>query len=211
MTIQPWFKRIWVWQEFILAREREICYGRHRIMWEILHRDFVSILIRIMANTDEPARGVPYPPSTDPHHLMAWSIPADGQDEQEKFHVMSQGRLRLEAETCFDVLGLRLWASRPRASKYDARNTGNFVEQLVTTKDLSATDPRDKVFGILGTVVFKKEEKKGRYYQATQRAHGLYIPKQWLPRYMKTWPAHIQIGPSLRSPETCRHGFRTWT
>lgn len=94
-------------------------------MWEILHRDFVSILIRIMANTDEPARGVPYPPSTDPHHFIAWSIPADGQEEQEKFHVMSQGRLRLEAELAVMGSGHGHEGLHMDETTYHARSVGH--------------------------------------------------------------------------------------
>lgn len=112
---RPWFCRVWVVQEFILARNDPMMYvGAFSIPWQA----FLQQIIRHMGRRT-PAVVAHFRTPDEPRLLYSW------QFKRAMSNFLKLGRMRF---------------GEPRA----------FAENLHFTSSFKATDPRDKVFGILG-------------------------------------------------------------
>lgn len=118
---RPWFYRLWIYQELILADADPIIYIGHKFLpWKVFH-DYmasafgVSTWMRIVGSLDKSVR------------------PSDIEEfETARVHVWKLGQQRL----------LRKHNQMSR--------TPLFSDDIMSTRFCQATDPRDKIFGLLG-------------------------------------------------------------
>ena len=128
---RPYWSRVWVIQEFLLARDVEIYCSDNRIAW--------------------------------PHFQEILSREADVQqfydaDHELTYSVSSGGRRRRSEE--FAALSLVMG----RHSHKHLDFLQPLCDVLVDHRDARCTDPRDKVFGLLGLILPEEREVLGRYF-----------------------------------------------
>lgn len=119
-----WFLRVWVLQEVVVSREVSIQCGHRRIPWD----DFCKIILL----------------SPRYHDQYGFSLQAGEKVDlvRSMFHARRQ-RLENYSHTA-------TWPSwYPSVMNY-ARHGNDIVDMLARTRQLEASDPRDKIFALLG-------------------------------------------------------------
>ncbi|KAJ9642859.1 hypothetical protein H2199_004380 [Coniosporium tulheliwenetii] len=117
----PWFRRVWVFQEVVLAANVSVLYGTRSITWAQLYALYESFVLYVEA------RGT----SVHTYHELG----------------VDSASLEYMATTTHMVDAME-----------ELRRTGNTLPQRIITEllrdtiSMDATDPRDKVYGLLGLV-----------------------------------------------------------
>ncbi|KAF1957543.1 HET-domain-containing protein [Byssothecium circinans] len=131
----PWFTRVWVVQEFALAKQDPIiCIGIHRIPWSRFF--FLSQML--------------FGSMPIFHKQLECTTPS----RTERMHIM-----------------YRRWSYRlNRLEKLRRRSShgSTLADQLDATADRSASDLRDKVFGLLGITLFVSSPIRADYSKSVQ-------------------------------------------
>ncbi|KAI0973684.1 heterokaryon incompatibility protein-domain-containing protein [Xylaria arbuscula] len=121
---RPWFKRLWVFQEVVVSEALSIQCGDRRISWD----DFCKAILLS-------------PRYHDRYGFNLWSV--------DKIHIlkdMFQTRCSYQ-ERHGRRHSLPSWRSQLQTSKQDTLHILNLLQR---TRFLGASDPRDKIFGLLG-------------------------------------------------------------
>ncbi|KAI1277316.1 heterokaryon incompatibility protein-domain-containing protein [Xylaria sp. FL0933] len=121
---RPWFKRLWVFQEVVVSKSLSIQCGRRRIPWD----DFCKTVLL----------------SPEYHDRYGFSLRAVGRPDIVRD--MFQTRCSYQELHGMGHV-LPPWRSQVQASKHI---TLDILDLLQRTRWLKASDPRDKVFGLLG-------------------------------------------------------------
>ncbi|PIB02416.1 hypothetical protein CB0940_01468 [Cercospora beticola] len=118
---RPWFWRTWIVQEIVLNPVVELVLGGSTLLWDDLEA-IVSLL-------DEPSAAQWHQDPT----ASAWELP---------FSRINRIRRRHQQ--------LHATAVSLRKPQADQANDMDLLDLLLMSRDLGATDPRDKVFALLG-------------------------------------------------------------
>ena len=110
---RPWFGRMWVLQEYTLARSAKVVCGKDMMLWEELSR-FISLM--------EAERG-------------RW------------FYLFKSNQLE---GVSANFLRERLRYMLAIKQIFEARNRVELMENLMYSRWFQATDPRDKIYAVLG-------------------------------------------------------------
>ncbi|KAI0814117.1 heterokaryon incompatibility protein-domain-containing protein [Xylaria sp. FL0064] len=121
---RPWFKRLWVFQEVVVSKTLSIQCGRRRVPWDDFCR---TVLI-------------------SPKHHDRYGFSLKMMDKAVIVRDMFQTRCSYQE---LHGMGYALppWRSQVQTFKHI---TLDIVDLLQRTRWLEASDPRDKVFGVLG-------------------------------------------------------------
>lgn len=119
-----WFTRVWVFQEAVVSKDISIQCGHRRISWD----DFIKTVIL----------------QSDAHDRYRESLRQQDNFEMVRqiWHARIAFHLAKGQEQC-----LPAWykdASNPKETKT------NILDMLVRARNLRASDPRDKIFALLG-------------------------------------------------------------
>ncbi|KAF9872085.1 het domain protein [Colletotrichum karsti] len=124
VLIQPWFLRVWVLQEVVVSKLVSIQCGRRRIPWD----DFCNALL------------------SNPRYHDQYGFSLRAKEKVDIVRDMFQARCAYQES--HDLHHLRpTWHSR--VISYGSRSD-DIVEMLTRARQLEASDPRDKVFALLG-------------------------------------------------------------
>lgn len=126
---RAWFTRVWVFQEAVVSKTVSLQCGHRRIPWD----DFVKATVR------QPRR----------HDLYGESL-----RQQDLFESVSR---IWEARVAFHVSqhqvhNLPRWyeEEQQRTPGQDKNTSTDILDMMVRARGLEATDPRDKIFALLG-------------------------------------------------------------
>ncbi|KAI3325484.1 heterokaryon incompatibility protein-domain-containing protein [Xylariaceae sp. AK1471] len=121
---RPWFRRLWVFQEVVVSKTLSIQCGNRRISWD----DFCKILL------------------LSPRYHDHYGFSFGRVDRIEIVRDMFQARFAYQ-----DLYGmghvLPPWHDQVQTYKH---NTLDILNLLQKTRRLESSDPRDKIFGLLG-------------------------------------------------------------
>jgi hypothetical protein len=128
----PWWRRSWICQEFIVAREADLLYGGVSMTWQ----DFASVLHHL----EQPYCGLFNPLSA---HYRTYSESGGHDDSHlelldQLFELVNLGRSQLNS------------AYLLTRRKHDWTEPGDLKVWLHYARRCEASDPRDKVFAFLG-------------------------------------------------------------
>ncbi|KAH7360156.1 heterokaryon incompatibility protein-domain-containing protein, partial [Rhexocercosporidium sp. MPI-PUGE-AT-0058] len=119
-----WFRRVWVMQEVVVSRNIIVQCGRRRVSWD----DFCKILLLQQRVNDR------YGFSLSRHHLYEYLL----RMVSARFAFLrSHGQTHI----------LPPWHDRVRDE--ESRSDG-LIDMLSRARSLEATEPRDKIFAVLG-------------------------------------------------------------
>ncbi|KAI1346488.1 heterokaryon incompatibility protein-domain-containing protein [Xylaria sp. FL0043] len=121
---RPWFKRLWVFQEVVVSKALSIQCGRRRIPWD----DFCKTVLL----------------SPEYHDRYGFSLKT--MDKADIVRDMFQTRCSYQELHGMGHV-LPPWRSQVQTSKHIMLD---ILDLLQRTRWLKASDPRDKVFGLLG-------------------------------------------------------------
>ncbi|WYZ46615.1 hypothetical protein EsH8_IX_000840 [Colletotrichum jinshuiense] len=121
---RPWFLRVWVLQEVVVSREVSIQCGHRRVPWD----DFCKILL------------------LSPRYHDRYGLSLRAVEKVEIVRDMFQARCAYQES--HDMVHLRpSWHTS--VTNYRGRST-DIIEMLDRARQLEASDPRDKIFALLG-------------------------------------------------------------
>jgi hypothetical protein len=121
---RPWFQRLWVFQEAVVSKILSIQCGRRRISWD----DFCKIIL------------------LSPRYHDGYGFSLKRMVQIELLRDMFQARCAYQSLHTMGHL-LPSWWSQVQPQKHNILNILTLLQQ---TKILQASDPRDKVFGLMG-------------------------------------------------------------
>ncbi|KAI0471378.1 heterokaryon incompatibility protein-domain-containing protein [Xylaria cf. heliscus] len=121
---RPWFERLWVFQEVVVSKKLSIQCGNRRISWD----DFCKILLL-----------------TSKHHDR-YGFSINRLDNVERVMDMFQARCAYQELHGMGHI-LPTWRSQVQARNHNPLDILNLVHRA---RPLRASDPRDKIFGLLG-------------------------------------------------------------
>lgn len=155
---RPWFKRLWVQQEIFAARKLDFQCGNHCFEWSPLLSD-PELLLSL--------------PHLSPHGEMiedrrwkiytkaTYGIPDDIVAQTDA--ILHLGEIRKQNLKCFQTYAARK-SDRPK-----------FVDALLDTGLLDATNPRDYIYGIIGMTGYPAKPMRIQDW-LTARQSEVFIP-----------------------------------
>ncbi|KAI0439819.1 heterokaryon incompatibility protein-domain-containing protein [Xylaria telfairii] len=121
---RPWFRRLWVFQEVVVSKRLLIRCGKRSISWD----DFCKILL------------------LSPRHHDRYGLSIERLNQVEVVRNMFQARCTYQKLCGMDHL-LPSWRSQLQTLEHDTLDILNLLQMA---GPLQASDPRDKIFGLLG-------------------------------------------------------------
>jgi hypothetical protein len=154
---RPWFQRIWIQQEIFAARRLVFRCGALSFEWSPLLSNPNSLLRlpHLQAYVDSKKK------KTKIVERVGAKFPDDVVSQVEALSSLDQ--LREQNLNCFEKF----------AAKKDVRP--DFIETLLDTSILGATDPRDYVYGVLGITGFPAKPMSIQTWM-TARQHEVFVP-----------------------------------
>ncbi|KAI1291662.1 heterokaryon incompatibility protein-domain-containing protein [Xylaria venustula] len=146
---RPWFKRLWVFQEVVVSETLSIQCGDRKISWD----DFCKAIL------------------LSPRYHDQYGFSFEFLDRIDILKDMFQARCSYQ-QLHGREHSLPSWRSQVQTSKQD---TLHILDLLQRTRLLGASDPRDKIFGLLGITSGINVDDKHFAIDYSQDCRGVYM------------------------------------
>ncbi|KAI8630561.1 heterokaryon incompatibility protein-domain-containing protein [Xylariaceae sp. FL1651] len=124
VLVRPWFRRLWVFQEVVVSKSLSVQCGSRRISWD----DFCKIIL------------------LSPRYHDPYGFSLDHTNKIEIVRNMFQARCAYQELYGMGHI-LPPWRAQVRTYTY---NSLNILDLLHRARSLESSDPKNKIFGLLG-------------------------------------------------------------
>ena len=178
---RPWFKRLWVQQEIFAARKLEFQYGNYCFEWsQVLWEPDLLLKFPLLRPSTKVVEG----PKVSRDEVRAEGIHDDQVNAMKKLYETRKQNLE-----CFEIFAAQ------------KTNRPDFVDTLLNTGLLIATNPRDYIYGIIGMTDYPAKPMRIQDW-LTARQSAVFIPIDYAADLTSimcavTWVLLMKDGPSI--------------